>query len=229
MQAERGNGMQELVYLKNDEAVCDSLQVAEKFRKRHDRVLRAIDNLLKSLPKNGERPMFVISSRKADDGQVYRMYLMNRDGFSLLVMGFTGKKALEWKLQYINAFNKMEALIREKSTLEWQETRIQGKLTRKSETDTIKQLVEYARNQGSAHAEMLYMAYSKLADRMAGVDSRENATVTQLNNLALMEHIILNCIQNGMLSEKGYKRIYQDCRTRLAEFRDIAFLTAGAP
>ncbi len=51
--------MQELVYLKNDEAVCDSLQVAEKFKKRHDRVLRAIDNLLKSLPKNGERPMFL--------------------------------------------------------------------------------------------------------------------------------------------------------------------------
>ena len=43
----------ELVYLKNDEAVCSSLQVADKFGKRHDRVLRAIDNLLETLPKNG--------------------------------------------------------------------------------------------------------------------------------------------------------------------------------
>lgn len=41
--------MHELVYLKNDEAVCDSLQVAEKFGKRHDNVLSAIDNLLESL------------------------------------------------------------------------------------------------------------------------------------------------------------------------------------
>lgn len=101
--------MNELVYLKNDEAVCDSLQVAEKFEMRHDNVLRAIDNLQKSL-LNFEEPskMFIASKRKADDGQYHRMYLMNRDGFSLLVMGFTGKDALAWKLQYIKAFNQID-------------------------------------------------------------------------------------------------------------------------
>lgn len=72
--------MTELVYLKNDEAVCSSLQVAEKFGKRHDRVLRAIDNLLETLPKNGEvSKMFILSKRKAADGQFHRMYFMNRD------------------------------------------------------------------------------------------------------------------------------------------------------
>ena len=92
--------MNEIVYMKNDEAVCDSLQVAEKFEKRHDRVLRAIDNLLGTLPKNGETSkMFILSKRKADDGQFHRMYLMNRDGFSLLVMGFTGKKLLFFRIR----------------------------------------------------------------------------------------------------------------------------------
>ena len=43
--------MKNLVYLQNDEPVCSSLQVADKFEKRHDRVLRAIDNLLESLPQ----------------------------------------------------------------------------------------------------------------------------------------------------------------------------------
>lgn len=152
--------MNEIVYMKNDEAVCDSLQVAEKFEKRHDRVLRAIDNLLGTLPKNGETSkMFILSKRKADDGQFHRMYLMNRDGFSLLVMGFTGKKALEWKLQYIKAFNQMENFIKEKSTQVWIETRRSGKLTRKAETDTIQKLVEYAKEQGSQHADKLYMTY----------------------------------------------------------------------
>lgn len=146
--------MNEIVYMKNDEAVCDSLQVAEKFEKRHDRVLRAIDNLLGTLPKNGETSkMFILSKRKADDGQFHRMYLMNRDGFSLLVMGFTGKKALEWKLQYIKAFNQMENFIKEKSTQVWIETRRSEKLTRKDETDTIQKLVEYAKEQGSQHAD----------------------------------------------------------------------------
>ena len=37
---------------------------------------------------------------------------MDRDGFSLLVMGFTGKKALEWKLKYIDAFNQMEETLK---------------------------------------------------------------------------------------------------------------------
>lgn len=133
--------------------------------------------------------MFILSKRKADDGQFHRMYLMNRDGFSLLVMGFTGKKALEWKLQYIKAFNQMEKFIREKQTQTWIETRKAGKLTRKAETDTIKNLVEYAKGQGSQHADKLYMTYSKLANKMAGVSKRDEATVTQLNNLSLMEHM----------------------------------------
>lgn len=205
--------MNEIVYMKNDEAVCDSLQVAEKFEKRHDRVLRAIDNLLGTLPKNGETSkMFILSKRKADDGQFHRMYLMNRDGFSLLVMGFTGKKALEWKLQYIKAFNQMENFIKEKSTQVWIETRRSGKLTRKDETDTIQKLVEYAKEQGSQHADKLYMTYSKLANKMAGISKRDEASVMQLNNLSMMEHIILCVIDSGIISEKHYKEIYQDCK-----------------
>lgn len=221
--------MNEIVYMKNDEAVCDSLQVAEKFEKRHDRVLRAIDNLLGTLPKNGETSkMFILSKRKADDGQFHRMYLMNRDGFSLLVMGFTGKKALEWKLQYIKAFNQMENFIKEKSTQVWIETRRSGKLTRKAETDTIQKLVEYAKEQGSQHADKLYMTYSKLANKMAGISKRDEASVMQLNNLSMMEHIILCVIDSGIISGKHYKEIYQECKKRLELVKDLAYLEQKA-
>ena len=81
------------------------------------------------------------------------MYFINRDGFTFLVMGFTGKKANEWKWQYIKAFNQMENFIREKSTQVWVETRKAGKLTRKAETDTIQKLVEYAKVQGSSQGQ----------------------------------------------------------------------------
>ena len=134
--------MNEFVYMKNGQALTDSSMVAEMFGKRHDRVLRAIDNLVETLPKNGERNLFIQSRRKADDGQFHRMYLMNRDGFSLLVMGFTGKKALEWKLKYIDAFNQMEKIVTEKQTSVWIETRQQGMLIRKEETDVLEKLVE---------------------------------------------------------------------------------------
>lgn len=88
--------MDNLVYLQNDEPVCSSLQVAEKFGKRHDNVMQSIRGLLKN---EGTHEMFKKSSYiEEQNNQKYPMYLMNRDGFSLLVMGFTGKKALQMQL-----------------------------------------------------------------------------------------------------------------------------------
>lgn len=169
--------------------------------------------------------MFIKSSyTHPQNKQTYSLYLMNRDGFSLLVMGFTGKTALEWKLQYIRAFNQMEKVIREKTTQAWIETRKAGKLTRKAETDTIQKLVEYAKEQGSSHAEMLYTVYSKLANKMAGINKRDEATVMQLNNLSLMENIILHEIDLGIMQAKHYKEIYKDCKKRLETIRDLAYL-----
>lgn len=226
--------MNELVYLKNNEAVCDSLQVAEKFGKRHDKLVSEIERMYSDLigigcDQNGGDPMFIKSSYiHPQNKQIYPMYIMNRDGFSLLVMGFTGKKALEWKLQYIRAFNQMENIIREKSTQAWIETRKAGKLTRKAETDTIRKLVEYAKEQGSQHADKLYMTYSKLANKMAGISKRDEATVSQLNNLSLMENVILHVIDSGILSGKHYKEIYQDCKKRLMTLKDLAYLEQGA-
>lgn len=217
--------MNDLVYLKRNDAFTDSLTVAESFGKQHTKVIRAIENLIEGLPKNGDTPIFIKTWYKhPQNGERYAKYLMNRDGFSLLVMGFTGKKALEWKVKYINAFNSMEKIIREKSTVIWLETRKAGMITRKAETDIIKKLVDYAKNQGSGHADMLYMTYSKLANKYAGVDKRDNATVMQLNNLSLMEHIILNVIQNGITAGMYYKEIYKASKARLESMKDIAFL-----
>ena len=216
--------MNELINIKNDEAVTTSLQVAESFGKKHQHVLEKIDKIV--VENSTTKSMFKFSRYKANDNQMHRICYMNRDGFTLLVMGFNGKKAMEWKLKYISAFNSMEKIVREKSTATWIETRQQGKLTRKAETDTIKKLVEYAKEQGSTHADMLYMTYSKLANKYAGIGKRDNATVMQLNNLSLMEHIILNVIQNGIAAGMHYKEIYQASKQRLENMRDIAFLGA---
>ena len=216
--------MNELVFLQKDEVFTTSILVADNFHKRHDRVLRAIENLIIDLPKNGA-VKFIKSDYKDAKGELRKMYLLNRDAFSLLVMGFTGKTALDWKLKYIEAFNSMEAIIREKSTTIWLEARKQGKLTRKAETDVIKELVEYAKEQGSMHSQMLYMTYSKLANAMAGISKRDNASVTQLNNLSIFENIILTIIRNGMSEGLGYKEIYQVCKLRCEQAKEIAMIS----
>lgn len=220
--------MNELVYLKNDEAVCDSLRVAEKFGKRHADVIRAIDNLIQNDSTQNCVQCFKKSTYKDETGKSNKMYVMNRDGFTFLVMGFTGRKSNEWKWQYIKAFNQMESFIKERTTKTWVETRKSGMLTRKAETDTIQKLVEYAKLQGSTHADMLYMTYSKLANKMAGIQSRDEATVMQLNNLSLMENIILHVIDTGILTGKHYKDIYKDCKKRLETVKDLAYLDQSA-
>ena len=97
----------ELVKIENDRMLTDSRIVAETFGKDHRHVLRDIDNIKKDVSNFGQ--MFFETEAPDSYGRLQRVYQMTRDGFSLLAMGFTGSDAMEWKLKYLEAFNKMEA------------------------------------------------------------------------------------------------------------------------
>lgn len=97
--------MTNLVTVNNGQAVVSSRQVADNFGKLHKDVLENIRVILAA--ENSATKLFYKSTYK-NRGKQYPEYLMNRDGFTLLAMGFNGKKALEWKLKYIQAFNEME-------------------------------------------------------------------------------------------------------------------------
>lgn len=99
----------------NGEPVVSSRQIAENFDKNHRDVLRAVDNLKEDVRNFAQ--MFFESTEPDSYGREQRAYLMNRDGFTLLAMGFTGKAALEWKLKYIAAFNEMEKKLTEQPQL----------------------------------------------------------------------------------------------------------------
>lgn len=215
--------MNELVFLQKEEAVTTSLIVAEKFHKNHAHVLRDIENL--DCSKEFRESNFGLSSYNSEQNKKLPMYLITKDGFMFLVMGYRGKRAADIKEKYIAAFNSMENLLREKSTTIWIETRKQGKLTRKSETDVIKELVDYAKNQGSAHADMLYVTYSKLANALAGTKNRDLATISQLHNLSLFENIILTMIRDGMAEGLRYKEIYQVCKDRCVKAKEMAMIS----
>lgn len=107
--------MNKLVMVYKDQLVTDSRQVAEHFEKQHQHVIRDIENLVnKAEEKDASKigRMFFETTMPDAYGRMKRVYLMNRDGFSLLVMGFTGKAALEWKLKFLEAFNAMEKAIK---------------------------------------------------------------------------------------------------------------------
>lgn len=97
--------MEDLVIMNNNQAVTTSLVLAEVFEKKHQHVLRDID-ALKDVSNFGQ--MFFESNEPDSYGRNRRIYFMNRDGFTLIAMGYTGSKAMEFKLKYIDAFNRME-------------------------------------------------------------------------------------------------------------------------
>lgn len=113
-----------IVFENNNEAVTTSRLVADYFRKQHKSVIRAIENL--NCSKEFTEHNFVPSSYKDRSGKENKEYLMTKDGFTILAMGFTGAKAMQFKEAYIKAFNKMESLLKGNSTILQLEKRIEA-------------------------------------------------------------------------------------------------------
>lgn len=132
------------VFLTADETgriTVTSLDVAEKFGKAHGDVLKAIQAL--EIPDDfmsGNFSLFMVERPMPRGGvRTYPAYSMTRDGFALLVMGFTGKKAMEWKVRYIQAFNAMEAELRrrEEARLKAQAEQAKAALEREKKLHAI--------------------------------------------------------------------------------------------
>lgn len=99
---------------KEEVTVVSSLDVAETFEKEHKHVMEVIRNIEKDISTSEFSTLFHLVSYKASNGKTNPMYLMNRDGFTLLAMGYIGEKAMKFKLVYIKQFNEMERLLKGK-------------------------------------------------------------------------------------------------------------------
>lgn len=98
----------------NGQVVVSSRVVALKFNKEHNKVVRAIENKIESLTRqNWKVENLFIQSEFTHNGNAYKEYLLTRDGFTFIAMGFTGSEADSWKLKYIEAFNKMEQALKQ--------------------------------------------------------------------------------------------------------------------
>lgn len=169
--------MNELVIMKSKQALTTSLKVAETFSKEHKVVMRAIKNL--AAQNCTVEKMFVESTYVDSRGHEQPMYYMNRDGFTLLAMGFTGKDAMKFKLEYIEAFNKMEQMIKaqalpqtpeEKLALTMQVTGRLDKRVTKVE-NTLHDMQEKAEVDESQRYQLLQARKHRVIEACGGVDS----------------------------------------------------------
>jgi Rha family phage regulatory protein len=208
-----------------------SVDLARNFGKRHDNVIRDIVNL--TIPDEFRLLNFEESSYLNEQGKGQPMYEMTRDGFTLLAMGFTGKKAMQWKIKYITAFNAMERRLLELAEqehqrareaarqarraarqvqLEWQANRQIVREQRRETTDAIAALIEYARSQGSTSPDrVFFMSYSRMINHAlfelskAPKDFRDMLTVKQLQILSVAETIVAGMIREEIVKGTPYK------------------------
>lgn len=195
-----------------EKLITTSLKVAEVFEKEHKNVLQSIENLVAD---NSAAKFFRLTTYK-NRGKEYPMYEMDRDGFSLLVMGFTGEKALQWKIKYIEAFNQMESELKRLYTerQQWQIERDKGVVIRHILTDTIKMKITESPNKRFAYPNYTNLIYRNLFGKTAkelesdyGVKAKENLrdffTGDDLAKIQSMEMLVSSLINCGW----GYQQI----------------------
>lgn len=193
-----------------------SRMVAEVFEKEHKDVINSIEKLIGGIGRNSYTYFIETFCQNEQNKQMYKEYLLTRDGFSLLVMGFTGEKALQWKINYIQAFNEMENELKRiyAERHQWEIERAKGVVVRHILTDTIKMKVTDSPNKKFAYPNYTKLIYKTLFDMSMkelqekfGVKGKESIrdylTSEQLKDVESMEMLVSSLINCGW----GYEQI----------------------
>lgn len=147
---------------KEEVTVVTSLDVAETFGKEHYHVIEDIREIASKISTPEFSGLFYETEYKASNGKKNPMYYMNRDGFTLLVMGYTGEKAMQFKLAYIKQFNAME-----KALIGKIKEREKGIAVRQALTKAIQQSGENDRMHGHAYSTYTDLIYKTVLGKSA--------------------------------------------------------------
>lgn len=210
-----------------------SRKVAEVFQKEHREVIYAIEGrvsegaqdvkdknkgIIPTLIEGGNSHVqnYFIPTEYESRGKKYKEYLITRDGFTLLVMGFSGTEAMKWKVAYINAFNAMEKELKRlyKERQQWEIERAKGILVRHILTDTIKMKVADSPNKRFAYPNYTKMIYKtifgkSLKELQAQYKVKEKESIRdyvtaeelkQIESMEMLVSSLINC-------EWGYEQI----------------------
>jgi Rha family phage regulatory protein len=160
---------------KREVNVVTSLDVAETFVKEHKRILQDIREL--GCSEEFRQHNFVLSSYMSEQNKKLPMYYMTRDGFTLLAMGYTGEKAMQFKEAYIRQFNAMEEVLKGKLI-----EREKGIAVRQSLTKAIQQSNENERMHGHAYSTYTDIVYKVVFGKSAK-QLREEYGISKTDNL----------------------------------------------
>lgn len=215
--------MSELVFLtdgKHPEPYTTSDIIAEMTGNSYRSIQRIIETQKERLETLGIMRFQITLLGKR--GRPKKVYHLNEQQATLLITFLKNTDLVaDFKTELVRQFYEMRDYIQQLNSPVWQDTRSLGKEIRRRETDAIKRLVNYATERGSTGAVHYYKALSSLADKAAGIENRDRATIEQLTALYMMEKLIEREISQGIQTETPYKLIYSACKERLESFLSV--------
>lgn len=215
--------MKDLVFRgQNDQVITTSLLVAETFEKEHRNVLKSIRKLM-SATNVAVAQMFDETTYVNEQGKEQPMFFMNRDGFTLLAMGFSGEKALEFKVKYIDAFNKMEAELKSQQTKQLSAA--------ESLLQSVQLLVAHERQLAILEHNQKNMqgAISSLYDKVYGMQFETDMVKQKLNNEIDRYTVIGYCSAHNIPMTRKEASIIGGACSRMCKKRNIPLESIADP
>lgn len=225
----------ELVHQIGSESYADSVTIAKKLDVAHKDLLRTIDKVVNRQKKQcaDQRvvfpQIFKESSFTNKMGRRYNMYEMNESAFIKLIMQLSGyEKAEIVQDMFIEAFQLIKQSSLNKQNASWLSARKEGKVVRALETDSIKDFVTYATNQGSNNAKFYYSNITKMTNKALelliqvkdGKPLRDLATIQELGFISVVENRAIQALQYGMSENLPYKYIYKEAKEQVNNLVD---------
>ena len=205
----------------NDQVKTNSVLVAKVFNKEHSKVMRDIANLKCS--NDFRAANFGLSSYVNEQNKEFPMYEMTKDGFTFLVMGYTGQKAAEFKEAYINAFNKMEAELKSQQTKQLSAA--------ESLLQSVQLLVAHERQLAILEHNQKNMqgAISSLYDKVYGMQFETDMVKQKLNNEIDRYTVIGYCSAHNIPMTRKEAAIIGGTCSRMCKKRNIPLESIADP
>lgn len=199
------------VALIKSEFRVDSRLLSPELNHRHRTILENIDKYIEQFKSLGQLPF---QTECGYNNSQVRFALLNEDQcYFLLTLMRNNNHIVSAKLKLVKAFRDARSQIVKRDI-----ARIEGKQVRHLETDAIKDLVDYARINGSQNAEMYYMTITKMTNSALGIDAgkRDELSIRKLDEIRIAETMVKIAISDGLNAGLNYKDIYKLCRDRVS-------------
>lgn len=210
--------MDRLVCIKDDQVMTTSKAMAESFGRDHKNVLASIEKLIES--RHLGELEFKPTSYTDKSNRQSKMYLLTERGFLIAMPFIGGSKSKDGQVRLVDRFIEMREALEKRKSVEWQQSRVKGKLQRREETDAIAEyLLPLAIKQApdgtyAKRPHMAYMNYTNLIKTKLEINasSRDELTWQYLNAIEALERMICMTIKQQVDLSVPYKTIYNLCK-----------------